>query len=444
MLKKNDVIELVIEDVNNMGFGIGRYDGAVVFVTAAVTGDKLRVKIIKSAKNYYVARIEEILVPSKHRSKNPCPVASKCGGCSFSHIEYEYERELKRNFVIDAFRRAGLDGIEVLPVKGTGKDCQYRNKIQYPVSEKGKFGYYAPYSHRIVEFDACNLHDKAFDRILNYISEFLIENNISIYDENTHKGLVRHIYLRNAKKAGQVLVCVVINGETLPHSDDFTRGIVERFPEVKSVQLNINTEKTNVILGDKFKVLMGTPYIEDYIGEVKFKISAKSFYQINHDCTELLYSYVNELADARDNDKVCDLFCGTGTIGLYIAKNNPTITLTGVEIVSEAVEDAKENAKLNNIANASFVVGDANTSQIEDADIIVVDPPRKGCEAELISRICEISPRKVIYVSCDPNTLARDLVLFREKGYTTTTAQPFDMFPRTGHVECVVLITRNM
>jgi len=443
MPKKNEDIELIIDDVNNMGYGVGRVDGAVVFVPSTVTGDRLKAKIIKCAKNYYVGKIEEILTPSEHRAKEACPVATKCGGCSFTHINYEYEKEMKRNFVVGAFRRAGLEGIEVLPVISTDKFSFYRNKIQYPVSQNGKFGYYAPYSHRIVEFDGCTLHDKAFDGILRYVSGFINKYNLSIYDENTHKGLIRHVYLRNGKATGQVLVCVVINGTKLPHADEFYREIEENFPEVKSVQININTEKTNVILGDEFRVLSGKPYIEDEIGGVRYKISAKSFYQINHDCTELLYSYVNEIADIRENDKVCDLFCGTGTIGLYLAKRNPTISLTGVEIVEEAVKDAIENAKLNGIGNARFYVGDANTSEINDADIIIVDPPRKGCEAELITRICEISPRKVIYVSCDPNTLARDLILFTQKGYVTKTAQPFDMFPRTGHVETVVLIRKK-
>ncbi len=445
MLKKNDIIELEITDTTNLGAGVGHVDGVAVLVQKAVKGDIASVKIIKVTKNYLVGKIESLQKKSPYRAGEKefdCGVFGRCGGCVFRHIDYGYELELKRNYVASCMKKSGVD-IAVAPVVSNFKTEGYRNKIQYPVSESG-VGYYAQKSHNIIKSEHhCPQHDRCFDPVIDIVTNFIRANNISSYSEETGKGLVRHLFLRcTSTEPKQVAVCIVINGKKLPKSDILVEKLKEN-KNVKGITLCHNTENTNVILSDRFTLLWGEESIIDDLCGMKFKISPKSFYQVNHDMTELLYKEALKKAELQEGDKLVDLFCGTGTIGLFMKKNSCASELVGVEIIDSAVENAKENARANNVENAFFYCGDANTPEINQADVIVIDPPRKGCDKKLIEKICEISPRKVVYISCDPATLARDLAEFYKLGYTGIEVTPFDLFPRTSHVESVVCLERR-
>ncbi len=444
MIKKNDYLELDITDTTNLGAGVAKHEGLTVFVNGGVTGDRVRAKIIKVTKNYLVARIEEFIEKSPFRREVlDCSVFSRCGGCSFRHVKYEYELEIKKNFVKSCMKKSGLDEVMVNDVLTTGKRDGYRNKIQYPVSEKG-IGYFAAKSHEVITSKSpCPLHDEIFNPILNTITEFLVKYSISAYDEETGKGLARHIFLRcGTKNEKKVQVCLVINGKSLKNSDELVKMLREHSC-VCGIMLCHNTKNTNVIMGDEFTLLWGDKYIKDTLLGLEFKIAPSSFYQVNHDGAELLYSTALKMADIKPTDTITDLFCGTGTIGLYFKKNSGAKKLIGVEIVPDAVKNAMENARVNGVENAEFICGDANVPEISGADIVIIDPPRKGAEARLIERISEISPRQVIYISCDPATLARDMAIFKNHGYTAKSVTPVDMFPGTSHVESVVCLTRT-
>ncbi len=445
MLKKNDIIELEITDTTNLGAGVGHVDGMAVLVNKAVKGDLASVRIIKVTKNYLVGKIESLIKKSPYRGgddETDCGVFGRCGGCVFRHIDYSYELELKRDYVASCMKKAGVD-VFVAPVVSNCKIEGYRNKIQYPVSDTG-VGYYAQKSHNIIKSERhCPQHDRSFDTIIDTVTQFIRENGISAYNEETGKGLVRHLFLRcTATEPRQVAVCLVINGKKLSKSDILVEKLKEN-KTVKGITLCHNKENTNVILSDEFTLLWGDESITDDLCGMKFKISPKSFYQVNHDMAELLYREALKKADLKEGDKLVDLFCGTGTIGLFMKKNSPAAELVGVEIIDSAVENAKENAKANGVENAQFYCGDANSPEINEADVIVIDPPRKGCQKELVEKICAISPRKVVYISCDPATLARDLAEFAKLGYSGDEVTPFDLFPRTSHVESVVCLTRK-
>ena len=444
MIKKNDYAELEVIDTTNLGAGVARLDGLTVFVTGGVTGDVVNCKIIKVTKNYLVARIEEFIKKSPYREeKVDCSVFSRCGGCAFRHVTYEYELEIKKNFVKSCMKKSGLDEVEVKDVLSTGKISGYRNKIQYPLSEQG-VGYYAAKTHNIINAkEPCPLHDKVFDPVIESVTKFIKEKNISVYNEETGKGLLRHLYLRcTSGEDKKVMVCLVINSDRF----EFSRELVDALKGHKCVvgiMLCHNTKNTNVILSDRFTMLWGEDHIKDTLNGLEFKISPLSFYQVNHDGAELLYKTALDMADIRKGDTLADLFCGTGTIGLYFKKNSEAERLIGVEIVESAVVNAKENAKRNGIDNAEFVCGDANTPELQGADVIIIDPPRKGAEAELIRQIADLSPRQVVYISCDPATLARDMAVFKTFGYTAESVTPVDMFPRTTHVESVACLSRE-
>lgn len=440
-MKKNEFYDIEITDINNLGNGVGRINGMTVFVPGGVDGDKLRVKIIKVASDYAVARIDSVIIPSEHRASSDCPSSSRCGGCVYRGITYGHELELKQGYVRHAFKKAGLSP-RVEPT-ANGDTDRYRNKVQYPVTEGMKVGFYAGHSHSVVATEGCLLEHEALTDIVAFTADYLNKKGVAPYSEQTGKGLLRHIYLRVGKATGQVMVCLVINGEKLTCAKDYVQALCERFPSVRTVVLNINRKNTNVILGREFRVIYGDGYIEDVLCGLTFRISAPSFWQINHDMTERLYTKVAELADLKEGETLCDLFCGIGSIGLSVIAGSKGASLVGIEVIPEAVENARENAMINGIENARFVCGDANSAELERADIIIVDPPRKGCSPELISRICELSPRAVIYVSCNPDTLARDCALFEKSGYGTDTVYPFDLFPRTGHVESVVCLSRE-
>ena len=455
-MKKNDTLTLEITDITNLGFGVGRADGIVVFVADTVPGDIIRAKIIKVASSYLVGRAEEFLARSDKRDPSRCGV-SGCRACSYRELSYAEEIKLKEDTVKQEFIKAGLPELKINPLIPSPLVSEYRNKAQYPVSAtkdgKIKIGFYSPKTHNVSEAADCPLTPPVFTKILNTVRSFLERERMSVYDEESHSGLVRHIYLRRSQALGEVLLCIVINGSSFPCSDKLVKEITTSHPEVCGIVLNTNEKKTNVILGDRYKTLWGKDYICDTLAGVKLKISAPAFYQINHGTAELIYKKARELAALKDSDTLLDLFCGTGSIGLSMAKDAKE--LIGIEIVKEAVECAKFNAEENGIKNAAFFTGDASDCEklLDEAkrslgqeikpDVIVLDPPRAGCSEELLNYIATLSPKRIVYVSCNPSTLARDIKIMKELNYTAGNVHLYDMFPMTGHVESVVCLTRR-
>ena len=461
-MKKNDVVTLTIEEINNLGCGVGHLPasdgtrGPVVFVRDAVTGDKIEARIIKVNKSYLVARIENILAPSPLRCTPDC-TAKGCGGCVYRHVTYAHELELKRDYVQNAFRKVGLADVAVEPVRHTGALTAYRNKAQYPVAN-GKngmeVGVFATGTHRIVPATDCKLQPAVFSEIAAFVCRFCDAHGICAYEEESGKGLLRHIYLRQGAVTGEVMVCLVLNGETIPAEEELVAELTAKFPAVKSILVNVNRKNTNVVLGERYRLLWGRGYIEDELCGLRFRISAGAFYQVNHDACELLYGIAREKAALTGKETLLDLYCGIGTIGLSMATDAKEVI--GIEIVDEAVERAAENAKRNGIGHAKFYCGDASDAKklLANAErergeldaehtTVVFDPPRKGSTPELIGYIAERGFRRVVYVSCNPDTLARDCVLFKELGYEIGEVTPVDLFPRTGHVESVVCLTRK-
>ncbi len=455
-IKKNDIIELTLTDMNNLGNGVGHTpDGVAVFVGGGVVGDALKVKVIKVAKSYLVARIEEILAPSPVREVTPiCTAPASCGGCSYRNLKYEEELRIKRDYVKGAFRKAGLFDVEVEDTRTTGVRCGYRNKAQYPVraTKSGmRAGFFANKTHDLIPSDKCMLQPEIFTSIVDFVLNFCTRHGITAYDEESGRGVLRHIYLREGHDTGEIMLCLVINARGLACESELAREVQKNFPPVVSVMLNFNEKSTNVVLGDEYKCIGGRDYIEDVLCGKRFRISAGSFYQVNHDAAELLYGLARERADLHGGEILADLYCGIGTIGMCIADG--TKTLVGVEIVPEAVECAEENAKLNGMENAHFFCGDANDvggilagarATLGDfvPDVVVIDPPRKGSTCELVKYLNDIGVRRVVYISCNPDTLARDCTYFKEFGYQIGAVTPVDLFPGTGHVECVVRIDK--
>ena len=442
---KNKVYNVNIDTVNHLGYGVCRIDGMVCFVKGGVTGDELEVKVIKANKNYCIGRVEKIITPSKHRKEQTCPVYKKCGGCCFRHITYGHELELKKSFVEAEFKKAKLD-IKVNDVVSAGETVRYRNKAQYPVNSENKIGFYAEKTHEVCENSDCALQPEVFGKITNTVKQYLDKYGIKGYNEETGNGLLRHIYIRQGTVTGEIQVCLVINGNTLPHSDALINELT-KIKNIVSICINVNTKNTNVILGEKYVTLFGKDYIEDELCGFRFRISPASFYQVNHDCAELLYNKVYELVTKAKCDRVTDLYCGTGTIGLCVAGRLKKCKLTGVEIVPEAIENAKINAKTNNIENAEFICADSTDTQngiLKNSDVVILDPPRKGITEELANKIAESGVENIVYVSCSPDTLARDIKQFTELGYKCEEATPFDMFPRTGHIETIVSLSKNI
>ncbi len=441
---KNKVYSVNIDTINHLGYGVCRIDGMVCFVKGGVTGDELEVKVIKVNKNYCIGRVEKIIIPSKHRKEQTCPVYKRCGGCCFRHITYEHELELKKSFVEAEFKKAKLD-IKVNDVVSAGATVRYRNKAQYPVNSENKIGFYAEKTHEVCENADCSLQPEIFGQITKTVKQYLDNYGVKGYNEENGEGLLRHIYIRQGRVTGEIQVCLVINGNTLPHSDALINELT-KIKDIVSICINVNTKNTNVILGEKYVTLFGKDYIEDELCGFKFRISPASFYQVNHDCAELLYNKVYELVTKAKCDRVTDLYCGTGTIGLCVAGRLKDCKLTGVEIVPEAIENAKINAQINNIENAEFICADSTDTQngiLKNSDVVILDPPRKGITEELANKIAESGVENIVYVSCSPDTLARDIKWFKELGYTCEEATPFDMFPRTGHIENIVRLWRN-
>lgn len=455
--KKNDIFTSEIIDITNLGFGVTKVDGAVVFVSGAVPGDVARIRIIKVGSSYSVGRVEEFITLSKKRVEGRCN-NSLCRSCAYKCLDYSYECELKEESVRQIFRKAGLPEVKIASLVGSPLERGYRNKAQYPISTDKNGGYvigfFAPKSHRVTEAADCPLAPKNFESILKALREFFARHNLSVYDEESGEGLIRHIYLRRGEFSAEVLLTLVINGDSLPHSDELCEILKEKFPELVGILLNVNKENTNIILGEKYITLWGRDYIFDTLGGVALKITAPSFYQVNHDAAELLYAKAKELAAPEKTDLLLDLYCGAGSIGLSMADEAGEVI--GIEIVESAVECATFNAAINHINNASFYAGDASDTKkiLEPAerargekikpDIVILDPPRSGTTEELIEHIATLAPRKVVYISCNPATLARDMVLFKNRGYVGEEIIPFDLFPMTGHVESVVALTRRL
>ena len=449
ILKKNDEIELKIESLTSEGSGIAHYNNMAVFVSGVAPDDVVLAHIIKVKKNYCIAKPVKIITPSLYRTEVDCPYFKSCGGCDFRHITYDAELEYKKQRVNDAFQRIGNIDLKVEKIYGAENLFHYRNKVQFPVTqyENGlKTGFFANKSHRIIPIENCLLQSKEFEKGIRAFEKWTKISKVSAYDEKTHKGLVRHLYLRRSS-LGEMMVCLVINGKTVPMQDELVNIFKTEVPELKSLCLNINTQKTNVILSDKTKTIYGNDYITDVLCGVKFRISANSFYQVNHEQCEKLYKIAQDFANVSKDDVLLDLYCGTGTIGLSMAKN--VKTLVGIEVIESAVKNAKQNAELNNIDNAVFICADAfdGAKQMQKQglkpNVVVVDPPRKGSAKEVIELIDILSPERVVYVSCDPSTLARDLKIFEEFNYIAEKACAVDLFPRTKHVECVCLLSRK-
>lgn len=446
-MRKNDEFILEIIDVTNEGSGVGKLDGMAVFVPLTAVGDVVKVKVLKVKKNYAYGKALEIITPSKERIENNCPYFNRCGGCVFRHIGYKAELELKSNKVYEVIKRIG--GVDLTPQPILYDECdRYRNKAQYPLSENGGAGFYAFHSHRIIECEDCVLQPEIFSKITDAVSNFVRQYSISIYNEEKHNGLLRHLYIRKGEISGEIMVCFVINGDTLPKSEIIIKRLKETCGDaLKSVVLNMNNKDTNVILGDKCETLFGSDYITDTLAGVKVRLSPLSFYQVNTVMANKLYKKAAEYAKP-DGKNIIDLYCGAGTIGLSMAKEAKSVI--GVEIIEAAVKDAEFNAKENGINNARFICGDAKTAaealrkEKIKPDTVIVDPPRKGCDSELIRIIAnDFCPESVVYISCDPATLARDIKIFGEEGYNLVEYTPADLFPRTSHCEAVCLLSKK-
>ena len=468
MYKKNDIVTIEITDMGVDGEGIGKVDGFTLFVKDALIGDVAEVKVMKAKKNYGYARLMKIIEPSKHRVEPLCPVARQCGGCQIQAMAYESQLAFKNQKVKNNLMRLGNVPEELLdeimePVCGMQvKDGEigpfrYRNKAQFPIGtdKEGKIitGFYAGRTHQIIPCEDCFLGVKENKDILKIIIDFMNEYKIKAYDEEQHKGLVRHVLIRYGFTTKEIMVCIVINGKTLPHGEILAERLA-KIQGMTSITLSVNREKTNVIMGYDIKSLWGQDYITDYIGNVKYQISPLSFYQVNPVQTEKLYGTALEYAGLTGNETVWDVYCGIGTISLFLAQKAKQVY--GVEIVPQAIEDAKHNAKLNGFTNAEFYVGEAekvlpeyyaeyaktHPGENARADVIVVDPPRKGCEESVLETMVNMQPERIVYVSCDSATLARDVKYLRENGYELKKVKAVDMFPHTVHVETVTLLQR--
>lgn len=450
--KKNDLVTVKIEDMGHDGEGIGKAEGYTLFIKDTVIGDVVEAKIMKMKKNYGYARLVRVLEASKDRTEPKCSVARACGGCQLQFLTYEKQLEFKKNKVVGNLERiGGFSDISVEKVMGMENPWRYRNKAQFPVGKdkEGNLitGFYAGRTHSIIPNTNCYLGVEVNEEILNAVLNYMRENHVEPYDEVTGKGLVRHILIRYGFKTKEIMVCIIINGRKIPNA----AGLVEKLKDISgmtSITLNVNTKRNNVILGNEILPLWGKDYITDYIGEVKYQISPLSFYQVNPVQTEKLYGTALEYAGLTGKEIVWDLYCGIGTISLFLAQKAQKVY--GVEIVPAAIEDARKNAEINGIDNAEFFVGKAEevlpAKYKEDgvyADVIVVDPPRKGCDGALIETMLSMKPERIVYVSCDSATLARDLKVLCEKEYQVEKVAVCDMFPGSVHVETVVLLGRK-
>ena len=453
-MKKDDVIEVKIEDMGVDGEGIGKADGITLFIKDAVIGDVVQAKIMKMKKSYGYARLLEVLTPSPYRVEPKCPVSRPCGGCQLQALSYDKQLEFKENKVRNNLKRiGGFTDIPMEPIAGMKEPYHYRNKAQFPIGrdKDGKLtaGFYAARTHSLIPVDECYLGAKINAPILGKILQIMEQEHIEPYDEKTHTGLVRHILIRFGFTTKEIMVCFILNGKKLPKQEKFIAALTE-IPGMTSISVNRNEKDTNVIMGEKTITIWGSDYITDYIGDIKYQISPQSFYQVNPAQTKVLYEKALEYAGLTSTETVWDLYCGIGTISLFLAQKAKKVF--GVEIVPQAIADAKKNAALNDITNVDFFVGKAEEvypSYVSEhkeeakAEVIVVDPPRKGCEESLLSTIVSMAPERIVYVSCDSATLARDLKYLCGHGYELKRVQAVDQFCQTGHVESVVLLSHK-
>ena len=445
-LKKGSVYTAVIDGYSSEGLGIARVNGAVVFVPHAVRGEEIDLRITKVMKTSCAGEIVKIHNPSPERMEPECPYAGKCGGCAYRHLTYPEELWAKRQRVQDALTRIGGLDLTVEEILGAKNPEHYRNKSQYPVGADGSIGFFQARTHKVVPIRRCLIQTEAADRTAQAVGEWMRRYKISAYDETTGKGLVRHVCVRVNRK-GESLCCVVVNGNKVPREPELAAYVTAAVPHTVGVLLNSNTRRGNVVLGDKYRTLFGRNYLMDTLCGLEFKLSMPSFYQVNRDQAEVLYGKALEFAGLTGNETVLDLYCGIGTITLCLAKAAKRVI--GAEIVPPAIRDAKENALRNHIENAEFFCGDAADIAAKlqrdglRPDVVTVDPPRKGLAPEVIASVAAMGPEKVVYVSCDPATLGRDVKIFREFGYEAKRAAAVDMFPGTAHVETVVLLSRE-
>ncbi len=451
-LQKNQIIEIRFTGMNAEGLAVGRHQGEAVFVPLGAPGDLAKVKIVKAGKTYAFGRLEQLLEPAACRVEPNCPVYAQCGGCCYRHISYEAELEIKTQRVRDALDRIG--GFRDLPMQPIlPSPCQdgYRNKALLPIGTdsdgKMELGFYARNSHRIVDCTECRLQPEEFNRAMEAFRQWAAQWGDPVYQETRHVGRMRRLFLRRGEATGQVMACVVVNGNGLHHEEELVAALRGAVPGISSVVINPNRERTNVALGKKCRTVWGKRGITDRLCGREFFISPLSFYQVNRAQAERLYQLAAEYADLREGELLLDLYCGTGTIGLSMLP--PGGRLIGVEAVPQAVEDARENSRHNGIKHAEFLCGDAAWAAQELAkrgerpDVVVLDPPRKGCGQKLAEIVAGFAPRRVVYISCDPATLARDLKFFAGLGYLPQEATPVDMFPKTAHVETIVLIQKK-
>ncbi len=452
--RKNEIYTVKIEDLTDLGFGVAHIDGAAAFVADTVPGDTVRIKLIKVNSSYLVGRVEEYVEKSPTR----CVRCGErlCRSCAYKSISYTDEALLKEEGVQRLFSHPSVGALAVAPITKSPSELRYRNKAQYPIS-KGKdgfaVGFYAPKSHRVTPVEDCPLTPGVFSEICVCLCRLFDELDLSVYDEESKSGLLRHIYLRRGEVSGEILLTIVVTSFNFPGKECIAKNISCDFPGIVGVLLNKNDRDTNVVLGEEYMTLSGRDYIYDTLAGVRLKITAQSFYQVNHSAAELLYAKARELACLSSDDVLLDLFCGAGSIGLSMAKD--VKELIGVEIVESAVLAARENAASNGITNARFYSGDATETErlLSNAereighpikpDVIILDPPRGGCDERLVRFTASLAPKRIVYISCNPKTLARDVSLYRELGYLADTVYPFDLFPMTGHVESLVCLTRQ-
>ena len=452
MLKLGKEYEIEIVDLGHSGEGIGKVDGFTVFVEGGLVGDIVLGKVVKSKKNYAVADLKKILSSSADRVKPVCPIAHSCGGCQIMQLNYSKQLEIKKDIVVQNLSRIGkVENPNVMDTIGMDNPYNYRNKAQFPVGidKKGKpvMGFFKKMSHEIIPLTTCYVQDTVNDVILDIIRQYIEKYKISVYDEKTHKGNLRHVVTKVGFHTHEIMVILVTKETKLPKIDALVEMLEAKLPGLRTVVQNINPNRTNVILGRENKIIYGDGIIEDTIDDLVFEISPLSFYQVNPIQTKVLYNKALELADISSEDVVYDIYCGIGTISLFLAKKAKHVY--GIEIVKEAIENAKKNAERNNIENASFYAGKAEEVVPElysrgiTADVVVVDPPRKGCEEIVLDTIAKMNPKKIVYISCNPSTLARDVERLSKHGYEMDVAYPVDMFSHTMHVEAIVLMTRS-
>lgn len=451
MIEKNKEYIVEIIDTGYKGEGIAKIDDFAIFIPNAIKGEKIKIKIIKVLTSYAFGKIIEIIEPSKNRLESDCSTYKRCGGCNLRHVKYDETLKIKQNLVQSLVNKTLKNKIKVKETIGMENPYYYRNKAQFPIGKDKEnnvvMGVFANRTHEIIPIEECFIQNKEIQKLSKFILEFIKENDISVYDETSRKGLIRHIVTKIGIKTNEIMCIIVINGKEIPKEKELTMQIIKKFPNVKTIVKNINTKNTNVIMGEKNEKIYGDGYIEDKLGEYTFKISPHSFYQVNPVQAEKLYSIGVEAANINKEDVVFDLYCGIGTISLFMAKYAKKVY--GVEIVEQAIKDAKENAKINNIKNTEFIAGD--TKLILDdlinnkniiPNVVMVDPPRKGLDNRSVENILKIMPNRFVYISCNPATLVRDLAKFEEM-YEIKSIQPVDMFPFTAHVECVCVLNKQ-